>query len=83
MDNHNRITGCTGSAVKIRHCPATVKDEYRLSTTTAPSGKVTVRVLSQETGPVRQPRTLPRGKVMQPNLMGLLLSGDFVTRLVG
>ncbi len=53
MDNNNRITGSTGSAVKIRHCPATVKDEYLLSITTALSGKVTVNVLSQETGPVR------------------------------
>ena len=53
MDNDNAITGRTGSAVKIRHCPATVKDEHLLSITTALSGKVTVDVLSQETGPVR------------------------------
>jgi hypothetical protein len=27
MENDNHITECSGSAVKIRHCPATVKDE--------------------------------------------------------
>ncbi len=53
MDNHNQITGCTGSAVKLRHCPATVKDEIPTVENHCAQREGDSRVLSQETGPVR------------------------------
>ncbi len=69
MDNHNAITGCTGSAVKIRHCPATVKDEVPTVDNHCAQREGDSQVLSQETGPVRQRKTLPRGRLCNAFLL--------------
>ena len=53
MEKHNPITGCTGSAVKLRHCPATVMDEASTTGNHCAQREGGRRVLSQETGPVK------------------------------
>jgi hypothetical protein len=48
----NKAEECSGSAVKIRHCPATVSDAFfHLQNVTAhQGGKAQMEVASQETG---------------------------------
>jgi iron complex transport system substrate-binding protein len=60
-DNYNSITGCSGSAVKLRHCPATVKDESSAVDNHCAQREGDSRVLSQETGPVTTTRDFRGG----------------------
>ena len=53
MENHNPITGCTGRAVKVRHCPATVEDKLPNAEYHCAQREGDIWVPSQETGPVR------------------------------
>ena len=55
MENHNHITGCSGSAVKRRHCPATVRDEAPTVDNHCAQREGDRGVPSQETGPVNTP----------------------------
>ena len=82
MENHNPITGCTGSAVKIRHCPATVMDEQPTVDNHCAQREGDSWVLSQETGPVRQPKTLPRGRLCNAFSLFFLLLLHFDSGLV-
>jgi len=57
------LARCSGSAVKIRHCPATVSDAFAIAYATAPKrgGKAQSpwqHVASQETGPPSSERKL-------------------------
>jgi hypothetical protein len=61
MDHQNHITGCTGSAVKFRHCPATVMDSFLTTENHCAQREGGRRVLSQETGLVINSRNFRRG----------------------
>ena len=52
MAKLNHITECSGSAVKFRHCPATVMDELSTAENHCAQREGDRQVLSQETGSV-------------------------------
>jgi hypothetical protein len=82
MHNYNHITGCSGSAVKLRHCPATVMDELSTAGNHCAQREGGRRVQSQETGLVS---TQPdfRGGVYAQNSYGCLLARAVDSGLAG
>src|SRR5580698_7565909 len=63
------FTGCTGSAVKLRHCPATVKDEAPTVDNHCAQREGDSWVLSQETGPVSNLKLFRGGRLCDALLL--------------
>ncbi len=63
--------------MKFRHCPATVKDELATVRHHCAQREGDSQILSQETGPVNNARTLPRG------VCASLSYRNFITYFVG